>query len=1295
MGLLPPTVGFVINQASPEIREMAMKKVVNYARSNCIPNATKVMGKMVAAITGYDPSKALATFLPLCRDKIKEELSHGASSRAVVQGTEPPGSDAPLHWWQCIAYNVCQNVPGASLMAHRKVLEELLELTIESCRSDRGYRYAGKLLKRITKSLVDVLPVESRSVPPTKWEDTTYMSKHWEHWGDVTDPNDIGLEWNIPGDAEKDFALGLVEKWAARAFEQLATVQNQLASGTIESRDASNEIAKWLLVIKNVLSGMQSMRVDPDVPGSARRRVIAGYAFADPRDPRYARAKDLREKIGRTLHETVAFMKEKREDDIEAFKVLTKVIGVFICDSSLNANKLDQTVRGYKWYKGMISVPGDHHRFARWVLVLRVSAQQLIRLRFNNRSLPRSQNTATLLEDLVDLSLSRYSKVRQFAQSFLAVSLHVYPSASFELAPKALEVVEQTPSNGAALAEEDSDRFKGALNLLQLNRINSACLADPSLQRRFFLALTKSQFAEKPTLQELVRKSFIDSVSRFDDKSLVSVAGGDIVGKAGAPLVAACGGTGFDQQAVAAVRSQVAQGDSSRKEAYVSLVESLLDVSSSSTTHWRYGSMALTFLELVLCDDLPVSAKLAERIMAGIISEVANVRRTCLSLACRVMVFMKRRSGLLASGTSVTLKVRSRVAVPSPLPANYTSSYVTASLETPSADTLFTDRIPLGWFCWPPTHRVYSAGPETAAGTLPYVDPTSSEALEVFRRTLSDPAFWEKHMAFVSQEASSRNGIAEMAVEVFDVLAAKFYKSAFGMFEDAFLETIAKPVLEKYLERSGNKSKQRAAAELAAGLVRGMKHWSPTKLERTWAWLNPLLLNAVMSSDPESVGYWFQFFMTAFRSRDPRRLLPLVQGILALRLDPSSESFFNEAKKVQLRQALFANFSWRLGNPTRLAILDESIANLRNPYEKVRDSLGVSINDVLQSLWIPSFGSGLEAVAAFANRGDMGTGGIFPEEPNPAALSRIEAVLSDLAKWRVEGEKLRAVNVTATTDYSKAGKTVATWVADSLSGTRLQGTLPYIHKGLLQEMLAMSDFPDQELAKTAQGALAAYGTMPQSPTSLPVGLGILTDALKTSTSWHLRQTVLPVLQVMFFRHLFSLEPSSIVAVMETIAGMLSDPQIEVRQLAAKSLAGLVRCSQRESIDLLKERFTAVLRKTKIPAKLKGPGAAPPTAEYNDSILKRHSAVLGLSSLVASFPYEVPAWMPSVLVVLAGCLDDPAPIQVRLWRGIGSFGESLLILFGFLANRQGDLFRVSTYPPRHLARGQGSLFLRGT
>ena len=45
---------------------------------------------------------------------------------------------------------------------------------------------------------------------------------------------------------------------------------------------------------------------------------------------------------------------------------------------------------------------------------------------------------------------------------------------------------------------------------------------------------------------------------------------------------------------------------------------------------------------------------------------------------------------------------------------------------------------------------------------------------------------------------------------------------------------------------------------------------------------------------------------------------------------------------------------------------------------------------------------------------------------------------------------------------------------------------------------------------------------------------------------------------------------------------------------------------------------------------------------------RHAGVLGLSSCIKAFPYDVPDWMPQMLVEIGEShLHDPNPIQVQI------------------------------------------------
>ena len=47
----------------------------------------------------------------------------------------------------------------------------------------------------------------------------------------------------------------------------------------------------------------------------------------------------------------------------------------------------------------------------------------------------------------------------------------------------------------------------------------------------------------------------------------------------------------------------------------------------------------------------------------------------------------------------------------------------------------------------------------------------------------------------------------------------------------------------------------------------------------------------------------------------------------------------------------------------------------------------------------------------------------------------------------------------------------------------------------------------------------------------------------------------------------------------------------------------------------------------------------------EALLRRHAGVLGLGALVLAFPYEVPEFMPKLLMTLSNHVNDPQPVQV--------------------------------------------------
>lgn len=55
-----------------------------------------------------------------------------------------------------------------------------------------------------------------------------------------------------------------------------------------------------------------------------------------------------------------------------------------------------------------------------------------------------------------------------------------------------------------------------------------------------------------------------------------------------------------------------------------------------------------------------------------------------------------------------------------------------------------------------------------------------------------------------------------------------------------------------------------------------------------------------------------------------------------------------------------------------------------------------------------------------------------------------------------------------------------------------------------------------------------------------------------------------------------------------------------------------------------------------------------------SVAERHAGVLGLKAFVLSSPYDVPAWLPEVLMGLVGAASEPPPLRTTVRKTLGEF-----------------------------------------
>jgi len=121
----------------------------------------------------------------------------------------------------------------------------------------------------------------------------------------------------------------------------------------------------------------------------------------------------------------------------------------------------------------------------------------------------------------------------------------------------------------------------------------------------------------------------------------------------------------------------------------------------------------------------------------------------------------------------------------------------------------------------------------------------------------------------------------------------------------------------------------------------------------------------------------------------------------------------------------------------------------------------------------------------------------------------------------------------------------------------------------------------------------------------------------------------------------------IVEMLEVLCRCLDDEVVEVREMAATTLSGILRLSPRRSVLTLKERFVRLAKNSHLPAR--------EDPDYNKAIRHRHAAILGICALVDSYPYTVEKWMPELLTnILTEHTYDPIPISTTVRKCASNF-----------------------------------------
>ena len=1292
---LPAALTPLFASLSPELFDSALEKLSAFVSGHVVHQARDAMAWICNAMCKVNPEKTLKVFVPMLTVNIRNEIDYNGAASDRSSGTDVLPRDRALVWHVSML-SMCVVHVGGEVLKYKDELFGIAQYMQEKCRGLPTI-HISNYVHHLLLNLTHTYPIDNALFEP----DVVARGLDVRDWGRTTSPSDLTIKWHRPSPPEIRFAVELFEtqtKAATRKLELLMGDETPV-SRKGKNKEWADEVSRALSQIRLVISGVAALfdprraagetdglanggdriqtdgdvlmeededplaEVADDEELTRQFRYPAGYLL-DVKSPLYDRIHELREDIGRLLSRTHAFLGAHQEDDVSCFTALYSAYRTWITDVGIerSAHPLERLLRLYKADVSPFKISGLRKAYPRQLLIKRADAYQLQRVKYNASYRRKSELDKQLLLDLADSCTSSYADVRRVAQSAQDSSLKALIGGRPLVIPVILDKLRKS------LDANDHDRIKGAMYTLLFTSMLRTLMRDWRFAPDLMRAYIDTASVDKASIQQLGSTALyplLDFGKPFERLVLTDPAAVDVIRPAA------------DCSEQIRARHEFIQERRRKVEAKKAALGVEL-TEKAKVAHWKVATRCSIFAtNLCLRFDTLAPAQFVDLVARGTNDPHPGLRANYQSAFASVFTAVDMRAVYNHDYRTFLEEKdkdpnRTEVDVPQDDPA-WTGRFL-AAFEKYDGAEYFVDSDHPGWLVWGKKFTAFRADPRRF---LDY-----DEAETAVRRQIGGilTRDWFKTcFEYLKQEprdaSSDRFRMANvmMLMQCFDLVN---YGVAAATFDD-----IKELTTEVYGD-GGDKHQHRAAAEIVGAMLSCGSDDPRDLREKVWGFAAPLLLRVIAGDlTPDNVGYWTTCLHLTVDTKDPRRSHELVQALGAFRLDMASNAAFKESSKVALLEYLINASGWhfRVEKP----ILDDFLAHIDHPYKSVREAIGRVIAAIYRTRYhesFPSVGALLDA-----NKAESSIG-IRPYVPSPEFSATIAEVFGRIEKWRQE----RAPGQQTPSSYTSGSKTVLVWLDATLSSQECTQLVKFFPDPFIDQLLHMMDVKeDPELMRLAYHVYRHLPNIPFRSGEDDAFVRALIRIGRSAASWHQRLRALVNMQVVYFRRLFLTGPEQRELLFDAVGDMLSDAQLEVRDCAAATLAGMIRCSpvaiRDPIIRNLKQRFETQLRLNPMP-KRKVPGTDTPV-DSQKQVVRRHAAVLGLGALIEAFPYATPPppWMPEVLAHLATrAASDP-----------GIVGKATkTILAEFKKTRQDSWTvdqKVSTSRP---GRSRGGAFLTG-
>ncbi|KAJ2759132.1 Proteasome activator BLM10, partial [Coemansia nantahalensis] len=235
------TTNMVLHQCSERYHPMVTRLITRFATSITSLSAVGSVRKVVSAFATAIPGPALASLLPLCCERIAEEIENGVGLAPSLSRVAQSHAETTLIWFVSLLVALVEGQDGRQILRYQDQLLATMDLLLGQCLSRHVYDMASSLLYHVLSCLTRTSPLHGRSVPASQWANPEFRENHFRYWGqhpDVASP-EFTIEWHVPSAAEVEFAQRILRQIVQPRVSELDEFIDALAGGR-EPTDREN-----------------------------------------------------------------------------------------------------------------------------------------------------------------------------------------------------------------------------------------------------------------------------------------------------------------------------------------------------------------------------------------------------------------------------------------------------------------------------------------------------------------------------------------------------------------------------------------------------------------------------------------------------------------------------------------------------------------------------------------------------------------------------------------------------------------------------------------------------------------------------------------------------------------------------------------------------------------------------------------------------------------------------------------------------------------------------------------------